>query len=155
MNCIVFSWWGGHCCPMHCDLSEIYCAPRMLDTRTRICPLNFAQRPIFLGLRFVTSLKSQTRDTQLKVPLGGLVLRIFTSWKNPSTSAAFESRTLDLAASTVPQDHRGRLYTWKTFYRCIMRIDIQNKIFFFCLLVPSEIPSVKYTYLKCIFRLVQ
>ena len=27
------------------------------------------------------SLKSQTRDPQLKVPPGGLVLRIFTSWK--------------------------------------------------------------------------
>ena len=20
-------WWGGHCCPMHCDLFQIYCAP--------------------------------------------------------------------------------------------------------------------------------
>ena len=38
----------------------------------------------------LTSLKTQTRDPQLKVPPGGLVLRIFTSWKNPSTSAGFE-----------------------------------------------------------------
>ena len=37
---------------------------------------------------FLTSVKSQTRDPQLKVPPGGLVLRIFTSWKNSSTSAA-------------------------------------------------------------------
>ena len=37
----------------------------------------------------LTSLKSQTWDLQLKVPPGGLVLRIFTSWKNPSTSAGF------------------------------------------------------------------
>ena len=35
-------------------------------------------------------LKSQTRDPQLEVPPGGLVLRIFTSWKNPSISAGFE-----------------------------------------------------------------
>ena len=38
----------------------------------------------------LTSLKSRTRDPQLKVLPGGLVLRIFTSWKNP--------RTLDLEA---------------------------------------------------------
>ena len=54
--CIVLYWivlysWGGHCCPMHCDLFEIYCAPPNLDiTRTRICSLNFAQRPIFFKL---------------------------------------------------------------------------------------------------------
>ena len=35
----------------------------------------------------LTRLKSQTRDPQLKVPPGGLVLRIFMSWKNPLTSA--------------------------------------------------------------------
>ena len=42
----------------------------------------------------LTSLKSQTRDPQLKVPPRGLVLRIFTSWKNPSTSAGFEPANL-------------------------------------------------------------
>ena len=42
---------GGHCCPMHCDLFEIYCAPSNLGiTRTWICRLNFAQRPIFFRL---------------------------------------------------------------------------------------------------------
>ena len=30
----------------------------------------------------LTSLKSQTRDPQLKIPPGGLVLRIFTSYYN-------------------------------------------------------------------------
>ena len=40
------------------------------------------------------SLKSQTWDHQLKVPAGGLVLRIFTSWKNPSTSVGFEPTNL-------------------------------------------------------------
>ena len=34
----------------------------------------------------ITSLKSQTWDPRHKVPPGGLVLRILTSWKNPSTS---------------------------------------------------------------------
>ena len=37
-------WWGGHCCPMHCDLLRSI-------TRSWICWLNFAQRPIFSGMR--------------------------------------------------------------------------------------------------------
>ena len=50
---IVLYWWGGHCCPMHCDLFKINCAPPNLGiTRTWICRLNFAQRTIFSGLRF-------------------------------------------------------------------------------------------------------
>ena len=32
---IVLYWWGGHCCPMHCDIFKIYCAPSNLGiTRT-------------------------------------------------------------------------------------------------------------------------
>ena len=42
----------------------------------------------------LTSLKSQTRDSQLKVPPIGLGLMIFTSWKNPSTSTGFETANL-------------------------------------------------------------
>ena len=46
-------WWGGHCSPMHCNLFKIYCAlPNFGITRTWICRLNFAQIPIFSGLRF-------------------------------------------------------------------------------------------------------
>ena len=82
---------------------QICCAPPNLGIRTWICRLNFAQRPIFQALGSLTSLKSQTRDPQLKVHPGGLVLRILTSWKNPSTSAGFEP------ANTLPRDHRGRL----------------------------------------------
>ena len=69
---------------------KIYCAPPNLGTRTWICRLNFDQRPIFQTWGSLTSLKSPTRDPQLKVPSEGLVLRIFTSWKNPSTSVGFE-----------------------------------------------------------------
>ena len=51
-SCIELHWRGDHCCPMHCDLFKIYCAPPNLGiTRTWICWLNFAQRPIFSGLR--------------------------------------------------------------------------------------------------------
>ena len=96
MYCIVLYWRGGHYCPMHCDLSKIYCAPPNLGiTRTWICRLNFAQKPIFEAWGFLTSLKSQTREPRIKVPPGGLVLGIFTSWKNPSTSAGFEPGNLD------------------------------------------------------------
>ena len=42
----------------------------------------------------LTKLKSQTRYPRLKVSPGGRVLRIFTSWKNPSTSTRFESANL-------------------------------------------------------------
>ena len=93
MSCIVLYCidGAGHCFPIHCDLFKIYCAPPNLGiTRVWICRLNFTRRPIFLGLKSLTSLKSQTREPQLKVPSGGHVLKIFTSWKNPSTSAGFE-----------------------------------------------------------------
>ena len=74
---------------------KIYCAPPNLGiTRTWICKLNYAQRPIFSGLRFFNEPESQTRGSQLKVSPGGLMLRIFMSWKNPSTSAGFEPANL-------------------------------------------------------------
>ena len=88
---------------MHCDIFEIYCAPPNLGiTRTWKCRLNFAQRPIFQAWGSLTSLKSQTtRDPQLKVPPRGLVLRMFTSWKNPSTSARFEPANLGSRGESV------------------------------------------------------
>ena len=42
----------------------------------------------------LTSLKSQTRDPQLKVPPGGLVLMSLRPEKNPSTSARFQPANL-------------------------------------------------------------
>ena len=73
---------------------QICCAPSNLGIRKWICRLNFAQRPIFKVWGSLTSLKSQTRDHQLKVPPGVLVLRILTSWKHPSTSVVFEPANL-------------------------------------------------------------
>ena len=63
--------------------------PPNLGIRTWICQLNFAHRPIFQAWGSLTSLEPQTRD-----PPGGLVLRSFTSWKNPLTSAGFEPANL-------------------------------------------------------------
>ena len=84
-------------CPMHCDLFEIYCVPRI-----QVLGRQYADFILLRGLFLqawgpLTSLKSQTRDLQLKVPPGGLVLRIFTSWKNPSTSAGFEPANLGIS----------------------------------------------------------
>ena len=54
-------------------------------------PIKFySEAYFFQAWGSLTSLKSQTRDSLLKVPPGGL----FTSWKNPSTSAGFESPKL-------------------------------------------------------------
>ena len=48
--CIVLYWWSGHCCPMHCDLFEIYCASPNLGIRTWICWVNLSQRPIAVAM---------------------------------------------------------------------------------------------------------
>ena len=61
---------------------KIYCAPLNLGiTRTWICRLNFAHRPILSRLRLFNELEISDSGPQLKVPPGGLVLRIFASWK--------------------------------------------------------------------------
>ena len=81
---------------------KIYCAPPNLGiTRTWICRLHFGQKPIFQAWGSLMNLKSQTRDPQLKVPNGGLVLRIFTTWKNPSASVGFEPANLGSRGENV------------------------------------------------------
>ena len=83
LYCIVLKGWSLR--PF-----QIYCAtPNLGITRTWICRLNFAQRRIFSGVRFFNEPEISVSRLQLKVPPGGLVLRIFTSWKNSSTSAVF------------------------------------------------------------------
>ena len=68
---------------------KINCAPSNLGIRTWMCRLNFAQRPIISGLRFFN--EPEISDSG---PLEGLVLRIYTSWQNPSTSVGFEPANL-------------------------------------------------------------
>ena len=60
----------------------------------------------FQALGSIASLKSQTRDLQVKVPPGGLVLRIFTSLKIHRPQLDLNPQTLNLEASTLPRDHR-------------------------------------------------
>ena len=59
-------------------------------------------------LRKITSPKSQTRDSRSKISPGGLVLRIFTSWNNPSTSAGFEPAKFRSRVEHLPRGHRSR-----------------------------------------------
>ena len=75
---------------------KIYWAPSNLGTtRTWICRLNFLLICLFFqAWGSLTSLKSQTRDPLHKVPPGEIVLRIFTSWNNPSISVGFEPANL-------------------------------------------------------------
>ena len=80
---------------MHWDLFIIYCAPPNLGIiGTWICRLNFAQRLFFSGLRFFNEpdiSDSGPPPEKIHRPQLGL---------NP--------RTLDIEASTLPRDHRGR-----------------------------------------------
>ena len=101
--CILYMfWWGGHCCPMHCDpFFRFIVVPRILVLGRR---LNFAQRPIFSGLRCfnkpeISSLNSLPQD---------MCLGILRPEKIHRLQSGLNSRTLDLEASTLPRDHRGR-----------------------------------------------
>ena len=71
-------------------------------------PIKFCSEA-YLGF-FNEPVKSQTWDPQLKVRPGGLVFRIFLHpEKIHRPQPGLNPRTLDLEASTVPRDHRGRL----------------------------------------------
>ena len=122
--------WGGHCCPVHWDLFKTYCAspPPNLGIKTWICRINFAQRPFFQAWDSLTSLKSQTRDPQLKVLPGWLVLRIFTSWKNLSTSAGFEPANLGSRGKHVTPRPQRQTLNWYTglFCKTFMAILLHN-----------------------------
>ena len=92
---------------------KIYCAPPNLGiTRTWICRLNFAQRPIFPGLRFFNEPEISDSGPPAQSPSGGLALRIFTSWKNPSTSAGFKLANLIFQGEQIiPRSPRPTTYT--------------------------------------------
>ena len=85
---------------------KIYCAPPNLGIRTWKCQLNFVQRPIFSGLRFF---KSQTEDPSLKSLPEDLCSEFLRPEKIHQPQPGLNPPTLDLEASTLPQDHRGRL----------------------------------------------
>ena len=90
---IVLYWRGGHCCPMHCDLFKIYCAPPNLGIRTWICRLNFFQSPIFYAWGSLTSLKSQTRTPSLKSLLEDLCSELLRLEKSIDLSRVWTRET--------------------------------------------------------------
>ena len=77
-------------------------------------PIKFCSEVYFFqASSSLKSLKAQTRDPQLKIPPGGLVLRIFTTEKIHRSQPDLNLLTLDLEAITLPRDHRdlrSRLY---------------------------------------------
>ena len=105
----VFVLMGWSLLPNALQPFKIYCAPLNLSiTRTWICRLNFTQRPIFSCLRSLTSLKSQTRDPSLKSLPENFSSGFLCPEKIHRPQPRLNPRTLDLEASTLPGDHRGR-----------------------------------------------
>ena len=90
---------------------------------------------------YLTSLKSQTRDPKLKVSPGGLVLRIFTSWKNPSTSVGVwtrepwismwarypENTEADINILNAPWNSL-KLDAWITIYYIVSWVQVQVQV---------------------------
>ena len=90
---VLMGWW---LLPNALRPFHIYCAPPNFSCYKDVnMPIKYCSGAyLFQAWGSLTSLKSQTRYPQLKVPPGGLLLRSFTSWKNPSTSAKFETMNL-------------------------------------------------------------
>ena len=75
-----------------------------LDVNT---PIKFCSEAYFFQAPgSLTSLKSQTLDSWLKIPPGGLGLRIFTSWKKSIDLSQVWSHE-PWISSIVPRDHQG------------------------------------------------
>ena len=108
LKCIVLYWRGGHCCPMHCDLFNIFCAPLNLGiTRTWICRL-ILLRGLFFRLEIIRlgipSLNSLPED---------LCSGYLRPEKNPSTSAGFEPANLGSRGQHVtPRPPRPTSYVY-------------------------------------------
>ena len=77
---------------------QIYCAaPNLGITRTWICRLNLAQRPIFSCLRFFN-------EPEISDPCSGFLRPEKIHQAQPDLNP----QTLDLEVSTLRWDHRGR-----------------------------------------------
>ena len=98
----------------------------------------------------LASLKSQTRDPQLKVPPGGLVLKIFTSWKNSSTSTGLEPANL---GSRSPRPPRPTLLILLLdiihFYKCFPRVLIRRNFNAIWIIVSSLLNSIWMLMQQC------
>ena len=115
LYCIALYCRAGHCCPMQPNALrtfQIYCAPPNLGIRTWICRLNFAQRLIFSGLRFFNEPEISDSRTPARSCSRRTCTQDFNVLKKiPRPQSGLNPRTLDLEASTLPRDHRGRQCT--------------------------------------------
>ena len=83
----------------------------------------------FSGLRFFNEPEISDSGPP-KVPPGGLVLRIFTSWKSPSTSVGFEPANLRITHRIIKEILAIKIINvllWETYTRIF--IDIFNLIY--------------------------
>ena len=97
-------------------------------------PIKICSEAYFQAWCSLTSLKSETRDSQLKVPAGGLVLRIFTSWKNPTTSVVFELANLgSRGVDVTPRPPRPTFfhYIGIIVFLTLQKLHLYNKLLFF------------------------
>ena len=132
--CIVLYWWGDHCCTMHCNLFKIYCDPPNVNMPIKVC----SEAYLFQAWGSLMSLKFQIWDPQLKVPHGGLVLRIFTSWKKsiepwisrrahyPETTETYAmSINFQMSVKKIPaNDSVWKLvFIWHTHTVCAIKIS--------------------------------
>ena len=113
---------------MYCDLFKISSAPPNLGiTRTWICRLIFLRGLFFQAWGFLNEAEiSDFGPPQLEVPPGGLVLGIFTSRKNQSTSAGFEATNLESRGEHVtPRPPRPTNWHIKWNPELINSIEVQ------------------------------
>ena len=85
--------------------SDLLCSPNLGITRTWVCRLNFAQRPIFSALRFF----KEPEISDSEPPAWSPSRRTCAQEKIHRHHPSLNPRTLDLEASTLPWDYRGRL----------------------------------------------
>ena len=126
---------------MHWDLFwDLLCSPNLRWVLGR----EYADYSLLRGLVFqawgsLTSLKSQTRNPQLKVPPGGLVLRIFTSWKKYIDLSRVRTREPSIT-------RRGEHVTPRP-PRTTSNLKIEEVYFrLFCMLSELNRDSVKVIY---------
>ena len=91
---------------MLCYLFEIYCAPPNLGILGR--GLNFAQRPIFSGLRLFNEPKISLGTPSIKSFPEDLCSRFLRPEKIHRLQPGLNTRTLDPEASMLLRDHRSR-----------------------------------------------
>ena len=86
-------------------------SPNLGITRMWICRLNFAQRPIFSGLRFFNKPEISEGTPSLKSFPEDLCSGFLHPEKINRPQPGLNPQTLDIEASTLPRDHQGR--QWK------------------------------------------